>query len=128
MIFGTSITEMTGHISRRSLYYSQDASSPVAVVKFDSEAGNLPFVPAKHTFGKNGKRPTDLCGAPRELERGEDRENYAYSFIHGAYPTEELSAMKFDVIVGNPPYQIDSDGNTRTKPVYHLLRSSRPSP
>lgn len=120
MILGTSITEMTGHISRRSLYYSHAASSPVSVVKFDSEAGNVPFVPAKHTFGKNGNAThCDLCGGPRELERGEDRENHAYSFIHGAYPTKELSAMKFDVIVGNPPYQIDSDGNTRTKPVYH---------
>ena len=35
---------MTGHISRRSLYYSHDASSSVSVVKFDSEAGNVPFV------------------------------------------------------------------------------------
>ena len=54
-----------------------------------------------------------------DLERGEGRENYAYSFIHGAYPTKEMTDMKFDVIVGNPPYQIDSDGNTRTKPIYH---------
>ncbi len=120
MIFGTSITEMTGHISRRSLYCSRDASSSVSVVEFDSEAGNVPFVPAKHIFGKKGDAThCSLCGGPRELERGEGRENHAYAFVHGAYPTKELTAMKFDVIVGNPPYQIDSDGNTRTKPIYH---------
>jgi len=117
MIFGTSITEITGRISRRSLYYSQDASSSVSVVRFDSEGGNVPFVAADHQFRK-GK--CTACGAPDDLER-EGRENYAYSFIHGAYPTEEMTGMKFDVIVGNPPYQIDSDGNTRTKPLYHLF-------
>lgn len=119
MIFGTSITEMTGHIARRSLYYSRDASSPASVIKFDIEAGNVPFVAAKHTFGKDDKAThCDICGGPRELERGEGRDNHAYSFLHGAYPTKELADMNFDVIIGNPPYQIDSDGNTRTKPVY----------
>lgn len=125
MLFGTSITEMTGMISRRSLYYSRDASGPESVVKFDDEAGNLPFVKAKHTFPKKKDGTVTggctICGAPLDLERGEGRENYAYSFIHGAYPTEEIKDMKFDVIVGNPPYQIDSDGNTRTKPVYQLF-------
>ena len=107
MVFGTSITEMTGYISRRSLYYSRDASSNVSVVRFDDKAGNVPFVPAQHKF-KNGK--CEICGAPRELER-EGRENYAYSFIHRrAYPTKELRDMKFDVIVGNPPYQLGTEG------------------
>ena len=118
MIWGTSITEMTGIISRRSLYCSQDASGPYSVVRFDEEEGNLPFVPGEHTFA--GGHCT-VCGAPEALERGGSRENYAYSFIHGTYPTKELAEMKFDVIVGNPPYQIDSDGNTRTKPVYNLF-------
>lgn len=116
MIYGTSITEMTGHISRRSLYYSRDATSPIAVVTFGTEAGNLPFVPTRHSLA-DGR--CTVCGAPEELERGDRRENYAYSFIHRAYPTKEMSNMQFDVIVGNPPYQIDSDGNTRTRPVYH---------
>ncbi len=124
MIFGTSITEMTGYVSRRSLYYSRDASSDVSVVQFDTEDGNVPFVPAKHTFprGTDGKLTGSctICGAPVDLERGGSRENYAYAFIHGAYPTKETSAMKFDVIVGNPPYQLDTGGSgAQARPVYH---------
>lgn len=116
MLFGASITEMTGTISRRSLYCAADASSTYSVVMFDDPAGNLPFVPAEHNF-TNSER-CRLCNAPKELERGDSRENYAYSFIHGTFPTKEMANMKFDVIVGNPPYQIDSDGNTRTMPIY----------
>lgn len=118
MLWGTSITEMTGMISRRSLYYSRDAAGAHSVVAFGTETGNLPFIPAKHEFTEGRCR---LCGAPEDLERGEQRENYAYAFIHGAYPTKEMKDMTFDVIVGNPPYQIDSDGNTRTKAIYQLF-------
>ncbi len=46
--------------------------------------------------------PCQVCGAPVRLERGDTRENYAYAFIHGAYPTEEMKDMQFDVIVGQP--------------------------
>ncbi|GAA1495170.1 Eco57I restriction-modification methylase domain-containing protein [Paeniglutamicibacter kerguelensis] len=116
MLHGASITEMTGIISRRSLYCSANASGPHSIVRFAEPQGNLPFVPAAHDFQANDR--CRLCSAPEELERGEGRENYAYSFIHGTYPTQEMANMKFDVIVGNPPYQIDSDGNTRTMPIY----------
>jgi site-specific DNA-methyltransferase (adenine-specific) len=112
MLWGAAITEMTGMIARRSLYYSRDASGSHAIVQFDDAAGNVPFVAAKHDFDKKGR--CRICGAPKDLERGEQRENYAYPFIHGAYPTKEMKAMKFDVIVGNPPYQIgmtDAEGN-----------------
>lgn len=118
MLYGAAVTEMTGIIARRSVYCSRDAAGKHSIVRFDDAAGNIPFLPAEHTFKK--ARCT-VCGAPEELERGGKRENYAYAFIHGAYPPRELSAMKFDVIVGNPPYQIDSDGSTRTKPVYQLF-------
>ncbi|HYI79596.1 MAG TPA: Eco57I restriction-modification methylase domain-containing protein [Thermoleophilaceae bacterium] len=118
MVFGAAITEVTGYVSRRTVYYSRDASGDQSVVRFDEEAGNLPFVPAVHDFEKGRCRS---CGAPEDLERGDARENYAYAFLHGAYPTEEMREMKFDVIVGNPPYQIDSDGNTRTKAIYQLF-------
>lgn len=116
MLFGAPITEMTGIISRRSVYCSADASGTHSVVRFDDPQGNLPFVPAEHDFKTDGR--CRLCNAPQDLERGDARENYAYSFLHGTYPTQEMANMKFDVIVGNPPYQIDSDGNTRTMPIY----------
>lgn len=124
MLYGTSITEITGVISRRSLYYSPNASGDHSVVRFDTSAGNLPFVKSEHTFPKK-KDGSDagscsVCKAPRDLERGAGRENYAYSLIHGTYPTEEMKDMKFDVIVGNPPYQVGDKKNEddRAAPVY----------
>lgn len=107
MLYGCGITELTGIISRRTVYYSRNAAGDHAVVKFDSEEGNIPFVRAEHNFERERCR---TCGAPRDLERGEHRENYAYAFIHEAYPTEEMSEMAFDVIVGNPPYQLGASG------------------
>lgn len=124
MLWGTSITEMTGMISRRSLYYSRDASGPASVIHFDNDDGNLPFVRSEHTFPKKKDGTVTggcvQCRAPLALERGEGRENYAYSFIHGAYPTKEMQDMKFDVIVGNPPYQAGDKKNEddRAAPVY----------
>jgi hypothetical protein len=116
MLYGTSITEMTGHIARRSLYYSKDASGDHSVVRFADPSGNVPFVYTQHLL-KNG-RCTD-CGAPEALERGEGRENHAYSFIHGAYPTEDRKQMEFDVIVGNPPFQLDDGGhNASATPIF----------
>lgn len=126
MLWGTSITEMTGMISRRSLYYSRDVSGASSVVNLDSEHGNLPFVRTHHIYPKKKDGTVTggctICGAPFDIERGEARENHAYSFIHGAYPTEEMQGMKFDVVVGNPPYQVSTDGHGATaSTIYHLF-------
>lgn len=118
MLFGTAITQMTGMISRRSLYCARDASSELSVVRFDNPDGNLPFVPAKHTFVRG--RCT-VCGGPETLER-EGRENYAYSFIHDVKMPKGLQDMKFDVIVTNPPYQLSTEGYGATaSTIYHLF-------
>jgi len=124
MIFGCGITELTGIVSRRTVYYSRRAASEYSVIRMDSEDGNIPFVRAEHDFNKRGR--CTICGAPEDLERGPDRENYAYAFIHGAYPTEEMEDMEFDVIVGNPPYQIgmqDAEGNRTANitPLYQMF-------
>jgi len=130
MVFGCAITRLTGEMSRRSVYLSRDAAGPHSAVRFDDAEGNLRFVPVEHDYptGRDGRPsgPCRVCGAPVGLERGPDRENYAYAFIHGAYPTKEMAGMQFDVIVGNPPYQTgmrDADGNRTANilPLYHLF-------
>lgn len=118
MLYGCAITHLTGEMSRRSVYLSRDATSDHAAVRLDTPEGNLRFVEAMHDFpvGRDGHAngPCLVCRAPVALERGQDRENYAYAFIHGTYPTEEMKDMHFDVIVGNPPYQLSTDGHGAT--------------
>ncbi|MFY9265123.1 MAG: Eco57I restriction-modification methylase domain-containing protein [Solirubrobacterales bacterium] len=123
MIYGCGLTELTGIVSRRTVYYSRHAAGEHSVVRFEDDNGNIPFIRAEHDLEKGRCK---ICGAPESLERGEDRENYAYAFIHDAYPTEELKDMKFDVIVGNPPYQIgmqDAQGNRTANitPLYQMF-------
>lgn len=122
MLYGCAVTQVHGEMTRRSVYVSRDATSPHSLVQFASPQGHLPFVPADHDYPTNpdgtASGPCRSCRAPLELERGTGRENYAYAFIHGAYPTEEMRDVRFDVIVGNPPYQIGADGTNRDIPVY----------
>lgn len=124
MVFGCAVTQVHGEMSRRSVYVSRDASSKHSVIAFNSPDGNIPFIEGEHQFVPNraGKAigPCRICSAPVSLERGSSRENHAYAFIHGAYPTEEMKNMKFDVIIGNPPYQT-GDGRTSESPLYHYF-------
>lgn len=129
MIFGAATTQLNGEIARRTLYQTRDATGVEVkdpsledlVVHFNDAEGNIPFVPTEHSFVARGStRSCSRCGAPDALVR-EKREIFAYSFIHGTYPTKDAVNMKFDVILGNPPYQIGVEGNTRTKPIYQLF-------
>ncbi len=126
MLYGAATTQINGEIARRTLYQTKNATGTEVkdpalthlVVHFDSPDGNIPFVETEHTFvGTSTSRNCRLCGAPEALARAQ-RESYAYSFLHYTYPTKEVADVKFDVIVGNPPYQIGVEGNTRTKPLY----------
>ncbi|CAG4931766.1 Eco57I restriction-modification methylase domain-containing protein [Acidithrix sp. C25] len=126
MLFGVAITQVHGEMTRRSVYVSRDATSTHSAVLFYTPDGNLPFIQTEHDYPTNrdgrASGPCRICGAPVRLERGATRENYAYAFIHGAYPTEEMKDMKFDVIVGNPPYQVQT-GTTSAQatPLYHYF-------
>ncbi len=124
MLYGTAVTQVHGEMTRRSVYVSKDATSKYAAVHFDTPEGHLPFVTSEHDYPTNRQGHASgrckVCGAPPSLERGESRENYAYAFIHEAYPTEEMKNMQFDVIVGNPPYQLGTEGfGSTASSIYH---------
>lgn len=107
MIWGVAITELTSLMARRTLYCSKDASGAHSVVRFANASGNIWLEPVDHSFVKGR---CEECSAPVAIERP-GRDNYAYAFIHsdGKRKLEKEIQMKFDVIVGNPPYQMEAD-------------------
>jgi site-specific DNA-methyltransferase (adenine-specific) len=122
-VFGIGITHLTSLLARRTLYCSKDATGEHAIARsFDSDEGNIWFEQTEHTW--DGSRCT-YCGAPKAaFDRGEGLETHAYAFIH----TSDIKAriaelfggdMQFDVIIGNPPYQLNDGGfGTSAAPIY----------
>jgi len=125
-VFGIGITQLTSLLARRSVYCSKHANGPHSVAKgFDSEAGNIWFERVEHTWA-NGK--CTFCGASQSaLDRGVGLETHAYAFIHTDNIKTRLAGlfggdMQFDVIIGNPPYQLNDGGyGTSAAPIYQMF-------
>ncbi len=119
-VFGIACTELTSLLARRSVYCSKTANGKYSVSKFDTPEGNILYRNISHTW-VNGK--CKYCGASQAVyDRGSEAEQYAYMFIHTDNPKKFFPNMQFDVIVGNPPYQLDTGGAGRqAKPLYDLF-------
>ena len=145
-VFGISITTLTSLLARRSLYCSKHANGEHSVAKsFASDGGNIWFERTEHNWvggskwievtdeaGNTLKKRGDasdgkceFCGVPQNtFDRDEQLENHAYAFIH----TNDIRTrirelfgddMQFDVIIGNPPYQLNTDGHgVQARPIY----------
>lgn len=130
-VFGIGITMLTSLLARRSLYCSKHANGEHSVARgFTNDGGNIWFERIDHTW-KDGR--CTYCGAAQQsFDRGEGLETHAYTFIH----TNDIKArmgelfgadMQFDVIIGNPPYQLADDGfGTSAAPIYqHFVTQAK---
>lgn len=143
-VFGIGITQLTSLIARRSVYCSKWADGQYSIARsFETPHGNIWFETMEHTWegatdwvvaaddegqelyaSVNGR--CKYCGASQQsLDRGSGFESHAYAFIH----TDDIRSrmfelfgddMQFDVIIGNPPYQLNDGGGSGSSasPIY----------
>lgn len=145
-VFGIAITNLTSLLARRSVYCSKNANGKHSISRaFDNQSGNIWFERQNHSWvggsnfvltadekGNMVRKATDgrckYCGASqREYDRDASLESHAYALIHAEDPKALIAKlfgenMKFDVVIGNPPYQLsDGEDVVGASPIYNLF-------
>lgn len=150
-VFGIAITELTAQLSRRTVYCSKYACAmqsgdiwisdendnehgihethSYSISEFTADdvndfcinpiQGNIRFNKSvKHEFDKNGV--CEICGANK---KSFDEDRHAYELIHiNETRLEALKSMQWDLIIGNPPYQLNTnEQNAQAKPIYNVF-------
>lgn len=123
-VFGIGITRLTSLLARRSVYCSKHANGTHSIASsFNDESGNILFERIEHSW-KAGK--CVYCKASQNaIDRGADSETHAYAFTHTNNIKTRIAElfgeeMQFDVIIGNPPYQLDDGGfGASAIPIYN---------
>ncbi len=122
-VYGIGITRLTALLARRSVYCSKDATGEHSIAKsFDRDWGNVWFERTEHTWAGE---TCIYCPANRTAyDRGEEYETHAYAFTHTSDVKARMARMfgagvHFDVIIGNPPYQLEDGGfGSSAAPIY----------
>jgi hypothetical protein len=125
-VLGIATTYLTSMLARRSVYCSKHAHGEHSIARsFANDSGNIWFGRTEHIWVAGRCK---YCGGSRNtFDRGETLETHAYAFIHSDDVKARLAEllggeMQFDVIIGNPPYQLsdgEGGGGTSAVPIYH---------
>ena len=122
-VFGIGITKLTSLLARRSVYCSKNADGEHSIAKsLNSKDGNIWYENLSHTWAGDKCK---FCGASKSVfDRAKGFDSHAYAFIHSDNISSTINQifgdkMQFDVIIGNPPYQLNTEGfGTQARPIY----------